>query len=244
MSPKPKPADLIPFPTAGAPLPSLYDLTADLRRLVFLVEEHAAQNDGDVAAFPFLDELEKLEGDTKAKVLKCAMLYKEWKQQGESIAAARKKLNDAMAKREESHANRGENLRKYMESCLPPNAKWEDAFSEVAWYKKPGEVEVLVGAELLPELYLKPPAPREVSKSKLGEAMIEYEIPLVDNQGQPVMGPDEKPVMTKELQVRYPIPTGEMQTVPHPVTGDPTEVPVLEERVIARKRQGRRLNIR
>lgn len=244
MNAKTKTAEVIPFPTAGAPLPSLYELTTDLRRLMFLVDEHAAQNDGDVATFPFLDELDKLEGDTKTKVLKCAMLYKEWKQQGEAIDAARKKLAEAMDKRAKAHANRGENLRLYMESVLPANAKWEDTFSEVAWYKKPGEVEVLVDPGLLPEMYLKPPGPREASKTALGAALAEYEIPLVDKLGQPVLDEEEKPVMTKELQVRWPVPTGEKKKIPHPETGDDIEVDVTEERVIARKRPGRRLNIR
>jgi hypothetical protein len=218
------------------PAPTLYDLTEELKALRDDLEMWAEENDGDISTYP-MERLDKLEGDVKAKVLKCAQLYKEWNAQAKVIAAERK----ALAAREKAHENRGERIRAYIESCLPPNAKYEDGRSAVSWKNNPPAVEVLIPADQLPKKYQK--ITIEADKLGLKADMKARTVEVKDGLGQPAYDTEGKPLTREELQVVWPMPNGEKRMV-----GDghdePYEQDVLEDRVIARMVQGRSLSIR
>jgi hypothetical protein len=206
--------------------PSLFELSEELQVMIEDMELWAEDHEGDVSEYP-MSRLEKLEGDVKDKVLKCAMMYKEWKATGEAIREEEKSL----AKRRKTHENRGDRLKMYMESCLPPNAKFENARASVSWKNNPPAVDVLVDAEKLPELFVKRPAP-EVDKMALKGAMLEYEVPTVDGLGDPVYDTENKPMVHKEYQVRWPVPVDEQEKLG------------AKEIVLAKLKQGRSLLIK
>ncbi len=206
--------------------PTLYDLTADMQAALDDLEMWAEDHDGDVTDYPF-DRLEKLEGDIKDKVLKCAVMYKEWKAMGDVIRDEEKSL----AKRRKAWDNRGDGIKRYMESCLPPNAKFENGRASVTWRKNPPAVEVLVNAQELPALFIKHPEP-EADKTALKAKMVEYEIDLLDGLGSPIFDADNKPLKRFELQVRWPVPVEDQDRIGK------------KEIVLAREKQGRSLLIK
>lgn len=183
---------------------TLFDLTEEMKALTDDLEAWAEDHEGDVTDYP-MERLDKLEGEVKDKVLKCAALYKEWRAQGEAIREEEK----AMAKRRQAHDNRGARLKAYMESCLPPNAKFEGPRASVSWKKNPPSVEVLVDVDQLPAKYKRITV--EVDKSALKADMTEFEVPVVDSLGQPAFDTDGKPLVEKQFQVRWPkiLPEGE-----------------------------------
>lgn len=224
-------------------MPTLYDLTAELTALLEDMEAYAEDHDGDITDYP-MERIEKLEGDLKEKALKVACMVKELKADSKAISEERKVL----AAREKAKANKAERLVEYLESCLPDNAVFENTRAKISWANNPPAVEVLVPVELIPEPYLVRPAP-EVSKEKLKVAMLPYQVPVLDGLGEPVLGPDEKPLTREELQVRWPLPTGKKRKVTKAGDddgGEPIEVEedVLEEIPIARMVRGRRISIK
>jgi hypothetical protein len=221
------------FPTA-----TLYELSEELKLLMDDLEDWAEQNAGDISEYP-MERLEKLEGDVKDKALKIAALYKDLKANEEMLAEEAK----ALAARKKAHGNKKDRLKKYLESCLPANAKWENARAAIAWKKNPPAVEVLVPADQLPTKYQV--VTREVSKAELKLDMVPYTVPELDGLGGPVFDTDGKAVTREELQVRWPMPTGEKKTVAGDEEGgEPIEVDVFEDRVIARMVQGKGITIK
>lgn len=218
--------------------PSLFDLTEELRGLMGAMEEWAESHEGDVSEFP-LDRLGKLEGDVKDKVLKCASMIKEEKR----LALSIKGMEKGLADRRKAHDAHVERFEAYVESCLPDNAKYEDDFVSVAWKKNPAAVDVLVDAAVLPEKYLKRPKP-EPDLTALKADMVSFDVPIVDDEGKPILGEDESPVTRPELQVRWPVPTGEKRSLPSVDGTEPVEVDVTEEKVVARMAQGKSLQIK
>lgn len=226
-------ANELKFPTA-----SLYEMTEELKALMDDLDMWAEDHEGDITDYP-MERLEKLEGDVKEKALKIAGMYKDLKANEEMLAEEAK----ALAARKKAHGNKKDRLKKYLESCLPPNAKWENARAAIAWKKNPPAVEVLVPVEQLPTKYQV--VTREASKADLKLDMTPFTVPELDGLGQPVYDTDSKPVTREELQVRWPMPTGEKRLLPGEEEGaDPVEVDVLEDRVIARMVQGKSLTIK
>jgi Siphovirus Gp157 len=197
--------------------PTLFDLSEELKLMIEDMEMWAEENEGDVTEYP-MERIEKLEGDIKEKVLKCAVMYKEWKAQ----AVAIKSEEDALAKRRKAHQNKQENIKKYMESCLPPNAKFEDSRSSVAWKRNPPSVELLVPVESLPELFIRRAEP-EADKTELKARMVEFEIPLKDTLGDPIFDSDGKPMTAIEYQVRWPKAKPEVDPDELPFANNPDE---------------------
>lgn len=224
-----------------SPMPTLYDLSEELQLLQEDLAAWAEDHEGDVTNYP-MERIEKLEGDVKAKVLKIAELYKALKAEGKAIAEEKKTL----AAREKAKNGRGDRLREYMASVLPPNAKYEGPRAAVSWKNNPPAVKLCIPEDKLDSL----PAryqriTREANLEALKADMVEADIPATDNTGAPILDADEKPILVKALQVTWPMPTGEKRMVAGDDDGgEPHEVDVLEERVIARMVQGRSLLIR
>lgn len=198
--------------------PTLFDMTEELQALMEDMEMFAEDNDGDLTDYP-MDRFEKLEGEVKDKALKCARLYKEWKARGAAIKDEEK----ALAARRKAHEGRGDRLKAYLESCLPPNAKFEDALSSISWKKNPPSVEVLAPIESMPEKFLKRPPP-EIKLAELKECMQEFEVPDTDVLGNPLFDTDGKALVHVEMQVRWPKPVQD----PEPVEAGEDDVPFQE----------------
>lgn len=217
--------------------PSLFDLSEELRAVLAEMADWAEAHDGDVSEFP-MDRMEKLEGDVKAKVLKCARMVKEENALAKSIAEVEKGLKA----RRTAHAAHVERFKAYIASCLPANAKYEDEVTAVSWKNNPPAVEVLVEAKILPARYAKRADP-EADLTALKADMVPFQVPVLDAEKKPVLDGDGKPVLRTELQVRWPIPTGEKKQIPGE-DGEMVEADVTEDKVIARMVQGRSLMIR
>jgi hypothetical protein len=212
---------------------TLYELTEEQQTIMDDMAMWAEDNDGDVTDYP-VERLEKLEGDIKSKVLKCAVMYKEWKSQGAAIKAEEQNL----AKRRKVHEGRGDRIKSYMESCLPQNAKFEDSRASVSWKNNPAAVELLVPVETLPELYIRRAEP-EADKGELKARMQVYEVPLLDGLGAPVFD-GETPVMTTVAQVRWPKPVADDV----PFAEAPADPNAPDYIILARLTQGRSLMIK
>ncbi len=217
---------------------SLYDMTEEWKLLLEDLDLWAEEHGGDVTDYPFV-RLDKLEGEVKDKALRIACLFKDLKAREEAIAEEAKSL----AARKKSVKNHKDRLKVYLESCLPQNAKWSSPKAELAWKNNPPAVEVLVDVDLLPAKYQV--VTWEAKLETLKGDMVEVEIQETDVTGAPVFDTEDKPVMLKVKQVTWPMPTGEKKTVAGDEDGgEPHEVDVLEDRVIARMRQGRSIVIK
>lgn len=178
---------------------TLFEMTEEMKALMEDIEMFSDEG-GDVTDYPF-ERLDKLEGEIKDKVLKCAVMFKEWKRTGEAIKAEEENL----AKRRKAHEGNGSRIRAYLESCLPANAKFEDARASVSWKKNPAAVEVLAPIAVIPEKFLRRKDP-EVDKAELKACMQEFQIPETDDLGNPLFDTEGKPLIRTELQVRWPKP--------------------------------------
>ena len=216
---------------------TLYELTEEQQAIMDDMAMWAEDNGGDVTDYP-MERLEKLEGDIKSKVLKCAVMFKEWKSQGAAIKAEEQSL----AKRRKVHEGRGDRIKAYMESCLPANAKFEDPRASVSWKNNPPAVEVLVPVSELPELYVRRADP-EADKAELKARMQPYEVPLLDGLGNQMFD-GETPLMTTVAEVRWPKPALVIEggEVPFANVCDDPSIP--DYIILARLTQGRSLMIR
>lgn len=178
---------------------TLYDMTDEMRGIMDDIDMFVDEG-GDVTEYPFA-RLDKLEGEIKDKVIKCAVMYKEWKRTAEAIEIE----EDNLFKRRQAHTKRGEQLKKYMESCLPPNAKFEDPRAVVSWKNNPPKVEVIAPIEVMPEKFLKRPPP-EIKLAELKACMQEFEVPVLNDLGEQVFDTEKQPLVRTELQVRWPKP--------------------------------------
>lgn len=215
---------------------SLFDMTEEWKMLLEDLDMWAEENDGDVSEYPF-ERLDKLEGEIKDKALRIACLYKDLKAREEALAEEKK----AMGAREKSIANHKDRLKKYLESCLPPNAKWESAKAALSWKKNPAAVEVLIPVEQLPAKYQV--ITRAPAKAELKADMKAFIVPELDGLGQPLFDTEGKPVTREEMQVRWPMPS---LGCPIDKNGNLVDDGYceIEDRVIARMVQGRSLAIK
>lgn len=196
-------------------MPTLYDLTAELEALQDDLEMWAEDHDGDVTDYP-AERLEKIQGEVKDKVLGIAVFIKNLKSDVKAFTEEKK----ALAKREATLANRAERLKKYLESCVPKNAKFESTKAKVSWANNPPAVQVMVPVESLPEKFVRRADP-EADKAEMKASMLEYEIELKDDLGNSLFTTDGQPMKIKELQVRW----------PKPVTETPTDADTLDDAI-------------
>lgn len=126
---------------------NLLEISDNYRAVIRQLYEFAEEHEGDTTGFPLMDELAKLEGDLKTKVLNIACIIKEETAEGKAI----KELGDSLVKRGQAKINAGLRLKEWLEMNLPDNAKFEDNRAAVAWQKNGGKEAVQLMPEVKPE---------------------------------------------------------------------------------------------
>lgn len=154
---------------------TLQELTDELERLM---QAAVDPDTGEVA--PELEaQLDALGGEWEDKVLRCALFAKGLALEADTIQAmadaiieTAKERAKREAKRAESLLSQYDRLARYIERNMEDRACYEvkDARARV-WFRKSSSVEVAADRDVMPDRYLLPVKPREVSKKALADAM-------------------------------------------------------------------------
>lgn len=126
----------------------LYELAAGLNEINEAMEEHAAENDGDITNFPLLAEMQDMEGEIKTKCLKIGVWVKSIKAEEVMLATEIKSLQ----RRKATAKNKAERLTAYLTDHVPSESAYQDSRCKFGW-RKTNRVQVNCDAEDLPVEY-------------------------------------------------------------------------------------------
>lgn len=126
----------------------LYELNTEIREAQELLEEWAAEHDGDFTDFPLTDTLERVQMDRVSKLLAIACLVKDYEAEEDALASERKRLGA----REKAAANKAEGLRAYLTMNMKAGEKVQDARAVISWRKS--KAVIVDNLEALPGCYV------------------------------------------------------------------------------------------
>lgn len=128
----------------------LYEIDDELVAIEKMMDEWAAENEGDITTFPLNDEIERLQGERITKCLKVGAWIKNllaestaYKNEAKSLSAKARVCD-----------NKAESLKSFLSYALQPGEKYKDSRVTLGWRKSK---RVIVDALIddLPPEYVK-----------------------------------------------------------------------------------------
>lgn len=142
----------------------IYEINQEFRVAQALMEEWAAEHDGDITSFPLAEELDKLQCDKEHKLLSMGCIVLDYEAEATALKEQAKKLAER-ARVAEAKADR---LRDYITSSLEPTQKLKDARVSLG-FRKSESVEIEGEAYELPLEFQR--AKIEADKTSIKEAL-------------------------------------------------------------------------
>ena len=124
----------------------LYEINEEIRTAQDLMEEWAAEHDGDITDFPLVENLERIQIDRVHKLLSLACVVKDFDAEESALADEIKNLSD----RKKAVAGKRDRWKAYIASSLSPKEKMSDARATISW-RESKAVELEVEADALPK---------------------------------------------------------------------------------------------
>jgi len=128
----------------------LYELTEELEALDGLIDSWAAHHEGDITDFPLNDELDRLEGEKKEKLLNLALYIKSLVAEAKAFKEEKSRLQA----KERTINNKIERLKGYLEYNIEEGEKIESTKATISW-RKSSRVVIECMLDSLPEEYIK-----------------------------------------------------------------------------------------
>lgn len=147
----------------------IFEINDEIRSIEEKMEVWAAENDGEVTDFPFIDRLAELGLSREQKILSTACLISETEADADALEAQEKNL----AARKKAKRNHVQRMKEYLAVNMDPGEKLEDDRIKVS-ARKTESVEVLAGDNLetlLPAEFLRVKTVVEADKTAIKEAL-------------------------------------------------------------------------
>lgn len=144
----------------------LFEIESEIRQLETAMEDWAAEHDGDITDFPYLDHLSGMAVERSRKLLSLACWLKE--RRAETKAA--KEVAKAATDRAKAMEKRDDGLEDFIQRNLELGEKMKDDRAEITW-RKSSAVQVDIEAENLPEPYRVTKTEYSADKKALKEAI-------------------------------------------------------------------------
>lgn len=129
---------------------SLYHLAIETRAIQDRMEDWAAEHDGDITDFPFLDNLKQLEDNRESAAIQAGLMYKNLMAEAEMIKA--EKL--ILAKRQSALESRAETVKRGLKNFLEAGEKYRNPKCVIGW-RKSSELKLKIEAKELPDEFRK-----------------------------------------------------------------------------------------
>lgn len=126
----------------------LYDINTEIHNVQTMLEEWAAENEGDITDFPLNDNLASITMDRETKLLSIACVIKDYEADADAMAAEIKKMAD----RKKSAQSKADSMRAWLERNIDAGEKFSDTRAAISW-RASKSVEVTGEPEQLPEQY-------------------------------------------------------------------------------------------
>lgn len=128
----------------------LYEITSELELVDTMIDKWAIDHEGDITDFPLNDELDKLEGERKEKLVNIALYMKSL----QAEAKAFKEEKSRLQAKERALNSKAERLKGYIEHNINEGEKIEDVKATISW-RKSQKVIVECMLDDLPEEFIK-----------------------------------------------------------------------------------------
>ena len=157
----------------------LYDINHELQTVQAMLEEWAAEHDGDITDFPLAENLAGVEMDRENKLLSIACVIKGYEAEADAFAAEMKKLTD----RKKSAQSKADSIRAWLEMNVGQGEKLSDSRAAISW-RASKSVDVTCEPEQLPENFQRVTvaADKTAIKDALGKGEIIPGCSLVSRQ--------------------------------------------------------------
>ncbi len=151
---------------------NLYEITTGIEEIEEHMDKWAAENEGDISAFPLNNQLDNLTEAKNEKILSIGVWHKNLLAKEKMIAEEIKSLNARRA----ALKTKAENIKKYMSSNIKPGERLESAKCAISWRRSE---QVTIGCEMsqLPEYFQKV----EIKADKVGLKKAIKEGQKIDN---------------------------------------------------------------